>query len=337
MLEEPTDRPYRIREFTVRDPNGVEIVFGQDVDSRRAFLECAPPGEPPEPPAAGVGRGERSRVAAAPPRWHPVAREPPPDAVVRSAAGDGCMPRRALLDLLLRPVVPRPDATFVPPPRELGPGIWALERRVRLAGLSLPSRSLAIALAPKQLLLLSPPADACEGLDRLGAVSAIVAPNSFHHLHLAEHARRQPAAGIFVAPELPRRVPGLPAAAELTADLAVAWRERLPYVVLGPHRGISEVLFFHPASRALILTDLACNLVDLPRAWERAAWRLSGMPAGFGPNRNARSLLLRDRAGARQALRAVQRWPFERIVPAHGAIVERDARAAFDAAFARYL
>jgi predicted enzyme related to lactoylglutathione lyase len=31
VLEEPTDRPYRIRELKVRDPNGIEIVFGQDI------------------------------------------------------------------------------------------------------------------------------------------------------------------------------------------------------------------------------------------------------------------------------------------------------------------
>jgi predicted enzyme related to lactoylglutathione lyase len=31
VLEGPTDRPYRIRELRVRDPNGVEIVFGQDI------------------------------------------------------------------------------------------------------------------------------------------------------------------------------------------------------------------------------------------------------------------------------------------------------------------
>lgn len=28
---EPTDRPYRIREFTIRDPNGIDLVFGQDI------------------------------------------------------------------------------------------------------------------------------------------------------------------------------------------------------------------------------------------------------------------------------------------------------------------
>ena len=31
VLEEPTDRPYQIREFKVRDPNGIDIVFGQDI------------------------------------------------------------------------------------------------------------------------------------------------------------------------------------------------------------------------------------------------------------------------------------------------------------------
>lgn len=29
---QPADRPYGVREFSVRDPNGVVIVFGQDID-----------------------------------------------------------------------------------------------------------------------------------------------------------------------------------------------------------------------------------------------------------------------------------------------------------------
>jgi len=32
VLEEPTNRPYRIRERTVRDPNGIVVVFGQEID-----------------------------------------------------------------------------------------------------------------------------------------------------------------------------------------------------------------------------------------------------------------------------------------------------------------
>lgn len=31
VVETPADRPYRIRELVVRDPNGIDIVFGQDI------------------------------------------------------------------------------------------------------------------------------------------------------------------------------------------------------------------------------------------------------------------------------------------------------------------
>lgn len=31
VLDEPTNRPYQIREFKVREPNGIDIVFGQDI------------------------------------------------------------------------------------------------------------------------------------------------------------------------------------------------------------------------------------------------------------------------------------------------------------------
>ena len=28
---EPADRPYDIRDFSIRDPNGIDVVFGQDI------------------------------------------------------------------------------------------------------------------------------------------------------------------------------------------------------------------------------------------------------------------------------------------------------------------
>lgn len=31
VCDEPTDRTYQIREFKVREPNGIDIVFGQDI------------------------------------------------------------------------------------------------------------------------------------------------------------------------------------------------------------------------------------------------------------------------------------------------------------------
>lgn len=242
-----------------------------------------------------------------------------------------------MLDRLLRFVVPKPDASFLPPPRAIAPGVWVLDRRVFLAGARLPSCSTIVDVGDGRLAIISPPADVTPDVDRLGTIAAIVAPNSFHYLHAPAWHRRHPAAALYAAPELSRRVPEFPLAAELTADAAPLWREALPFVVLGPDRGIAEVLFFHRASRTLVLTDVASNLVDVDRAADRLAFRVSGMPRGFGPTRNSRRLLLRDRPRARETLRAVMRWPFERIVVAHGAVVERRAADVFVSAFAKYV
>jgi hypothetical protein len=242
-----------------------------------------------------------------------------------------------LLDRLLRAIRPKPDRVFVPPPREVGPGVFAIDRLARIAGALMPTRATAIDLGSGRLALLSPPADLCCELDRIGSVSAIVAPNSFHYLNLEAYARRYPKAQVLVAPGLPIRVPDLPPCVEIGAGPQAAWGGELAHAVIGPHRGISEVVFFHPASATLVLTDLATNLIGFRRLYDRILWRLSGMSTGLGPPRNSRRLFLREPESAREALREILRWPFQRIVVAHGEIVERDARAAFESAFASYL
>lgn len=242
-----------------------------------------------------------------------------------------------LLQQLLRLVVPKPDPSFAPPARELGPGIWTVERRVSLGGARLDSRTTIAEVGGGRLVVISPPADEARDVDRLGTVAAVVAPNSFHYLHAAAWLRRHPTAELFVAPELSRRVPTLPRARELTADATPPWRDALPFVVLGPDRGIAEVILFHRASRTLVLTDVASNLVDVTRTADRLAFGVSGMPRGFAPTRNARRLLLRDRPRVRETLRQVMQWPFTRIVVAHGAVVERNAADVFVSAFAKYV
>ena len=35
ITAEPGDRPYEVRDFSVRDPNGISIVFGQDIEAEQ--------------------------------------------------------------------------------------------------------------------------------------------------------------------------------------------------------------------------------------------------------------------------------------------------------------
>lgn len=247
------------------------------------------------------------------------------------------MDGRMLLEHALKPIRPMPDAEFTPAPVRLGPGIWELERRLRVAGAVLPTRSTIIEIGAGELLVISAPPPPWPDLRDLGAVSTVIAPNAFHYLHAEAFAQHVGTSNVLVAPGLPHRTGSLREAEELSANSLQEWREFLEFRVINPQRYLSEVLFFHPPSRTLILTDLAFNLTRLPRAYDRVAWRMFGVPKGFGVSRNARAFLLADEAHAKAVLRAAWSWPFDRIVVAHGDVIESEARATFKSAFAKYL
>jgi hypothetical protein len=97
------------------------------------------------------------------------------------------------------------------------------------------------------------------------------------------------------------------------------------------------VVLFHRESATLILTDLAFHLVGMMRRFDRLAWRLAGMPAGFGPSRTSRLFLLRDRDRAAAFLERLLAWPFRRVLVAHGEALETNAASEFRRAFAAYL
>jgi len=250
--------------------------------------------------------------------------------------------RRSLIDRLIKLAAPRPVVAFAPQPRELAAGVWVLDRQLRLPGSArLPLRTTIIRLSSGALVVVSPPpligSRDVAAIDSIGVVEHVVAPNSFHYVYAAEFIARYPDARLFVSPGLLERVPELPTAVELGRSPPEIWSGEIDLVVLGPIRGVSEVVFFHQPSGVLILTDLAFNMTRFARTFDRIAWRLAGVPDGFGPSRTSRLLLLRDHAEAVRCLSRVSEWPMRQIVVAHGEVVEHDAKAQFQKAFARYV
>jgi hypothetical protein len=234
-------------------------------------------------------------------------------------------------------------AAFAPQPAELAAGLWVLDRQLRFpGGARLPSRTTIVRLLSGELVVISPPAlhgpDGAAAIDSIGVVQHVVAPNTFHYAYVAEFMARYPDATLLVAPGLAERVPELPPAEELGPCRPQAWSGQLDLAVLGPVRGLSEVVFFHVPSGSLILTDLAFNLMRFDRSLDRAAWRVgAGIPKGFGPGRTSRSLLLRDHAEASRCLSRISEWPIRQIVVAHGDVIEHDAKGRFLKAFATYV
>ena len=89
----------------------------------------------------------------------------------------------------------------------------------------------------------------------------------------------------------------------------------------------NEVVFLQRASRTLIMCDLAFNFVPRAAAPTRLLMRLLLSYGRFGPSR-LDPLLIRDRQAARQSLERILAWDFDRVVVAHGDVLENGGRDA---------
>jgi hypothetical protein len=234
----------------------------------------------------------------------------------------------------------RVDETFAPPPREIAPGVFVFDRKLRMPGLGLPTRSVAIRLADGELWHWSPfrlDPGMRAALDGWGGPRHLVAPNSFHYLHLREHLETWPGARVWLAPLLRERRPELPVGETLGETPPEAWRGEIDQCVFGPWRGLSEVAFLHRATGSLLLADVCFHITAADSKREEWFWRLNRHWRRFGPSATARLVFVRDGATVRAFAERVLRWDFARVVVAHGTVLESGARDAFRSAFARWL
>ena len=249
--------------------------------------------------------------------------------------------RRSWIDRVMRRQSPSPVRGLTPPPRTITENVWSLDRRIAMrGGLSLPARCTVVRLPSGALWVHSPvhlDAETREALTALGPVRHVVAPNSFHYVFVTQYPEAFPEVGVYVAPGLPERCPELPPATVLGAEPPTAWEGVFDSAVFGPVRGLSEVAFLHRPSATLILTDLSFYVTSAETLVERLMWQVSGVWHRFGPSLTTKMTLLRDRAAARAFAERVLEWKFERIVVAHGDVLESGSRDAFGRAFARYL
>jgi hypothetical protein len=221
---------------------------------------------------------------------------------------------------------------------QIAPNLWHMQRRFTAAGMPVTSRMTVVRFADGRLWIHSPVRldDATRAqLASLGEVTWIVAPNRFHHLFAGDCQRAFPGAALYGAPGLAAKRPDLVGLRELGDEVEPAWADDLEQVRMRGMPGTNEVVWFHKASGTLIATDLLqCWCGDLP--WSAALYaRLTGVRKRLDVPRTVR-LITRDKAAAAESARAVLRWPFQRVVTGHNAIVEQDAHAAVERAFAHF-
>lgn len=215
---------------------------------------------------------------------------------------------------------------------ELVPGIWTVATPLKLAGVDFGSRMTIVRIGGDGLVLISPcPIDdalAAE-IDALGQVRAVIAPNAFHYLYFVDAAERYPDAGRYLAEGVAKKLGSTPAGAvTLSAEADPLWKADLEQCKIEGAPKTNEVVFFHPASHTLILTDLCFNFNPAPSGWPGIFLRIVGAHGRLAVSRLMRTLL-KDRKKVRPIIERILEWDFEQIVVTHGAIVKRNGRRLF--------
>ncbi len=225
-------------------------------------------------------------------------------------------------------------------------GVWTVDVGVKRWPLRhLPWRMTVMDSASGAILHSPVPLDD-DTWDRLqsqvSSISHVVAPNEAHHLALEGVLDRCTAAGmtpqIWLAPRLAEKLAWLKekaaaANAKTFAGNSGTLVPGLDWVHLAGVPGLNEVVFFHAATKTLVVTDAVVNVCDHPNLATRTVFSLIG--AYGGPKQ---PILWRKRATDRSALAAavdtVLEWPFERVICAHGAVIESDVHATVERVFA---
>jgi hypothetical protein len=213
---------------------------------------------------------------------------------------------------------------------ERGPGLWTVDRRQRFYGLEVGTRMTVIRLADAALLLHSPvqlDADLRRALDAVGQVRYVVAPNRVHHLYAGDVAVSYPDARLWIGPGLERKRPDLRYVAILGDEAPAEWRDEVSQVFFRGRPYENEVVFFHRPSRTLVMCDLAFNFGPSATLLTRIWMSLIRSYGYFGPSK-LEPWLIRDRAAARACMERILEWDFDRVIVAHGDVLEHDGRDA---------
>ena len=221
-----------------------------------------------------------------------------------------------------------------------GPNLWMCEGPVVpfFGGFPYPTRMAVIRLSEGGLFVWSPVALSAvlkREIDGLGPVRFLVSPNLLHHLFLGEWKRAYPGARLYASPGLRRRRKDLSFDADLADAPDPEWEADIDQVLMRGSFAMTEVVFFHHASRTVIFADLIENLPrDWFKGWRGAFARLGGIVAPHpGAPRDWRASFIHRRA-ARDSLARILAWPIERVLIAHGEPAATNGKAFVLGAFA---
>jgi Domain of unknown function (DUF4336) len=223
--------------------------------------------------------------------------------------------------------------------RTVDTNLWVAEQPLQYFGLEIGTRMSVIRLVSGQLWVHSPiglTAHLQAQIDSLGCVGHIVAPNLFHYRFANAWKQAYPQAHLWATTGLAEKRADIsidaclsPSAGQIWPELELMFVDGLKILELQGFMPAflpyNEWVFYHPLSRSLLLTDLAFYF-DANSA--KVIQRITRLLGGYQQLRPTllEKMATRDKAPIRQALAQILAWDFDRVIMAHGSVIETDGK-----------
>ncbi len=230
--------------------------------------------------------------------------------------------------------------------KKIDKDIWVADAPFKYFGLSVGTRMTVIRLANRELAVISPiqidNATSLE-LDKLGTVSHIIAPNLYHYLFASDFKNLYPKAIFWATPGLEVKKPELPIDRTISSNADIFLSE-LQCVLFDGFKTlglkgldiVNEWVFFHPQSRTLILTDTAFHFDDSYPLITQFATRIIGGYKSLSPSL-LEKVATTEKGKVKLAVQKILDWDFERVIMAHGSIIESEGKQKFKAGYESFL
>ncbi len=202
----------------------------------------------------------------------------------------------------------------------------------RMPLLTLPVRTTFIQLEGAGVLYSPGSKMSVDDFKNLGEATDIVAPNTFHCEGVINAKKAFPNATLWGPENIRKLKPKFPWDKEISQDTWPFGKE-LPFVHIQGTPQLNEVVLVHKSSKTLLVADLCFNLVD---AKGLGAWlilkKMFDTYRKFAISKFYLSYV-KDQKAFEKSVSKVFEQSFDRVIPAHGALVNQNGKEQLRQAF----
>jgi hypothetical protein len=218
-----------------------------------------------------------------------------------------------------------------------GTNLWTIQCSQKVMGVDLGTRMTLVRNDKNESLLAHSPipleSQQIEKIAKLGEVKWIVAPNKFHHLYVTDFQNYFKNSQLYLAPGLKEKREDLKEGIDILIDKTYPWSTFLDFQIVEGAPLMNEVVFYHKASRSLIVTDLGLNIGSNSPLKTRIFAKIFLTYNQFGWSKLEEKLLIKDKRLFRESVEKIASWDFEQIILPHGNLVTKKAHEKFVQAF----